>query len=74
MTLARKDVRHKIDPDLHAAFERLCRKDGLEIGQAVEVLIRREVVRRHAEMESAREVFDELGLAGKIREWGRSPK
>lgn len=41
MSLERKDVRAKLDPDLHAALQVLCEVDQLDIGEFVE----RELVR-----------------------------
>ena len=47
MALDRKDIRAKLDPDMHKAISRLAEAEGLEIGEFIErellVVIQREV-------------------------------
>ncbi len=68
MALERKDIRAKIDPDLHAALTVLCEVDGLDIGEFVE----REVVRVIRERVHAATLIAErtarLGISGSGRE------
>ena len=68
MGLERKDVRAKLDPDIHAALSVLCDVDQLDIGEFIE----RELVRVVKERVHAATVIAErtarLGISGKSRE------
>lgn len=68
MALERKDIRAKLDPDLHAALTVLCEVDGLDIGEFVE----RELVRVIKERVHAATLIAErtarLGISGNGRE------
>lgn len=68
MSLDRKDIRAKLDPDLHAALHVLCEIDGVDLGEFVE----RELVRVIRERVHAAKVIAErtacLGISGKSRE------
>lgn len=46
MSLDRKDVRFKIDPDRHDVLARIARADDVEIGEWVEALVAAEVDRQ----------------------------
>ena len=68
MSLERKDVRAKLDPDMHTALAVLCEIDQLDIGEFVE----RELVaviraRVHAATVIA-ERTARLGISGNLRE------
>lgn len=41
--LTRKDIRAKVDPDVHTALREICDVEGVEISEFVERLIVREV-------------------------------
>lgn len=68
MALERKDVRAKLDPDMHAALTVLCEVDQLDLGEFVE----RELVRVIRERVHAASVIAErtqrLGISGNRRE------
>lgn len=68
MALERKDIRAKLDPDLHAALAVLCEVDQLDIGEFVE----RELVRVIKERVHAATLIAErtarLGISGINRE------
>ena len=68
MALDRKDVRAKLDPDMHAALTVLCEVDQLDIGEFIE----RELVRVIKDRVHVATVIAErtarLGISGKNRE------
>ncbi len=68
MSLERKDVRAKLDPDMHAALHVLCEIDQCDLGEFVE----RELVRVIRERVHAAKVIAErtarLGISGSRRE------
>lgn len=68
MALERKDIRAKLDPDMHAALAILCEVDALDIGEFVE----RELVRVIRERVHAATVIaqrtERLGISGSSRE------
>lgn len=73
MSLERKDVRAKLDPDMHTALAVLCEIDQLDIGEFVE----RELVaviraRVHAATVIA-ERTARLGISGNLRESQGTP-
>jgi hypothetical protein len=39
MSIERKDVRAKLDPELHAALVEICNLDGIEIAEYIERLL-----------------------------------
>ena len=68
MSLERKDIRAKLDPDLHAALTILCEVDGLDIGEFVEAVVGRVVRDR---VHAATVIADRtarLGITGNRRE------
>jgi hypothetical protein len=75
MSLERKDVRFKIAPDMHGALTVLAEVADVDIGEYVEMIVQREVLRRVHEAQSITAKTSRLGLtgnerdsAGKIRE------
>ena len=75
MSLERKDIRAKLDPDTHAALQVLCEVDQLDIGEFVE----RELVKVIYERVHAATLIAErtarLGITGNRREsQGRAGK
>lgn len=75
MSLDRKDIRAKLDPDTHAALQVLCEVDQLDIGEFVE----RELVKVIYERVHAATLIAErtarLGITGNRREsQGRAGK
>ena len=68
MSLERKDVRFKLVPELHAALTVLAEIAQVELGEFVELIVQREVLRR---VHDAKVVADRtacLGLTGSGRE------
>jgi hypothetical protein len=64
MALERKDIRAKLDPDMHAALGVLCDVDGVDIGAFIErVLVDRIHERFHAASVIA-ERAQRLGITG----------
>lgn len=71
MSLERKDVRCKLDPNEHEALKVLAEHDGMNDGEWVERLILIEINRRAAQAAEAialHERLARLGVSGKNRE------
>lgn len=68
MALERKDVRAKLDPDMHGALTIVCETDQLDIGEWVESLIVRELHRRIHDAKNIAEKTSRLGITGNRRE------
>jgi hypothetical protein len=68
MSLDRKDVRFKLAPEVHAALSVLAECALVDIGEFVEMVVQREVVRRVHEASLIHERTARLGLAGISRE------
>lgn len=71
MSLERKDVRCKLDPNELEALKVVCEHDGMDIGEWVERLILVEINRRAAQAAEAialHERLERLGVSGKNRE------
>ena len=62
--LERKDVRFKVNQDLHSALVVLADVDQVEIGEWVEQLVQREVVKRIHEANVVAERLKRLGISG----------
>jgi hypothetical protein len=64
MSLERKDVRFKMDPDMHRALALVCELDHQDLGEFVEALVLEKLKRRmHDAMVLAAEL-QRLGIAG----------
>jgi hypothetical protein len=68
MSLERKDVRFKLQPDMHQALTVLAECAQIDIGEFVELLVQREVVRRCHEASVIAEKTARLGITGIGRE------
>ena len=68
MSLERKDVRFKLAPDLHQALTVLAECAQVDIGEFVEVIVQREVVRRCHEASVIAAATARLGIVGIGRE------
>jgi hypothetical protein len=68
MSLDRKDIRAKLDPDLHAALVVLCETDQLDIGEFVERELVRVIRRRVHEAHVIASKTPRLGKTGNVRE------
>lgn len=69
MALERKDIRAKLDPDMHAALTVLCDVDGLDIGEFVERVLCREIADRVHAAKVVAERTARLGISGNGREF-----
>jgi hypothetical protein len=68
MSLDRKDVRAKLDPEYHEALTKMAAKASMDIGEFIErELVRLIDERLHAYIKDEVD-FEPLGLTGKIRE------
>lgn len=68
MSLERKDVRFKLAPEMHQALTVLADCAQVDIGEFVELIIQREVVRRVHEASVIAEKTSRLGITGSLRE------
>lgn len=66
MSIERKDVRAKLDPEVHEALIAICDRDGLDIGEYVEREIEKIVMSEMHKYMLSRSKFDRLGIIGKI--------
>jgi len=66
--LERKDVRFKVTPDLHEALSVLADVAQVDIGEFVELIVHREVVRRIHEASVIAARTSRLGINGKTGE------
>lgn len=68
MSLGRKDVRFKLDPDDHAALKAICDVAGVDVGDFVESIIVPEIRRRTHEAIELAERLARRGINGNIGE------
>lgn len=68
MSLERKDVRAKIDPDMHEALLVLCEVDQLDIGEFIERELVNIIRRRVHEASLIAQRTARLGIIGNRRE------
>lgn len=68
MALDRKDVRAKLDPDMHAALSVLCEVDQPDIGEFIERELVRVIKARVHVATVIAERTARLGISGKNRE------
>lgn len=69
MTLERKDVRFKLAPDLHQALTVLAECSQVDIGEFVEMVVQREVLKRVHEASVIADRTSRLGISGQGREF-----
>lgn len=68
MSLERKDVRFKIAPDLHQALTVLAEVAQVDIGEFVEQVVHREIMRRCHEASVIHDKTARLGITGSLGE------
>lgn len=68
MALDRKDVRAKLDPDLHEALTVLCEIDQVDIGEFIERELLRVIKQRVHDASETHERTAHLGITGNRRE------
>lgn len=66
MALERKDIRAKLDPDMHTALSVLCDVDGCDLGEFIERELVRVIVKRCHAATVIAERTSRLGIAGKV--------
>lgn len=66
MSESRKDIRAKLDPDLHAALVALAEADGVDIGEFVERELVKTIVERVRLITIAARALDRAGITGKL--------
>jgi hypothetical protein len=69
MSLERKDIRAKLDANMHRALTIICEADHMDINDWVEQLIVLEVRRRVHEAQSIAAETESLGITGTQREF-----
>lgn len=69
MSLERKDVRAKLDDDMHAALKVICDHDEIDMGVFVEQLLVPVIRKRVHDVTVLAERFRRLGITGSGREW-----
>ncbi len=68
MSLDRKDIRAKLEPEWHEALVRICEREGIDIGVFVEREIERVLSERIHQSILDFQAIDGLGITGKLRE------
>lgn len=68
MALERKDIRAKLDPDIHAALVVICEEKGVDVGEFIEREITAIVVGLVHNATVLAERTAHLGISGKNRE------
>jgi hypothetical protein len=68
MSLPRKDVRAKLDENIHAAMSAICEQAGIEHGEFIEALVIREVSKRFHDAIQLARAAERLGIAGNLGE------
>lgn len=68
MSIERKDVRFKLAPEMHQALSVLADCAQVDIGEFVELIVQREVVRRVHEASVIAEKTSRLGITGNFRD------
>lgn len=63
MSLDRKDIRAKLDPDRHAQLRAICEIDGVDMGDFIEAILVPVIERR---------VHDAIELAARLQRLGMS--
>ena len=68
MSLDRKDIRAKLDPEWHEALVSICEREGIDIGVFIEREIERVLSERIHKSIMDFQAIDGLGITGKIRD------
>lgn len=73
MSLDRKDVRAKLDDDMHAAFKAICEQDDVDMGVFIERLLVPVIQKRVHDAMVLAEKLQRLGITGSGRESPGAP-
>jgi len=68
MALERKDIRAKLDPELHAALKAMCDLDGVDMGEWIEAQLVPVIKKRIHDATVLAAEFRRLGITGNGRE------
>lgn len=68
MSLERKDVRFKLDPEVHAQLKAICDHEGVDMGDFVEALVKPVVSKRVHDAIALANKFQRLGISGNGRD------
>lgn len=68
MSLDRKDIRAKLDPEWHEALVKICARDGIDVGEFIEREIERVLSERIHGWILDSQVMEGLGITGKLRD------
>lgn len=68
MSLERKDIRAKLDPDIHEALCAICEADDIDLGAFIEREIERLVRKRVHDAQTIAARIPRLGKSGSNRE------
>lgn len=68
MSLERKDIRAKLDPEWHEALIKICARDGIDVGVFIEREIERVLSERIHGWILDSHVMEGLGITGKLRQ------
>lgn len=68
MSLERKDVRAKLDPDIHADLVDICEIDGIDIAAFIENLLVPAIRKRCSDASELHARRERRGINGKSRE------
>lgn len=69
MSLDRKDIRAKLDPDRHAQLRAICEIDGVDMGDFIEAALLPVIAKRVHDAIELADRLRGLGMSGKSREW-----
>jgi hypothetical protein len=70
MSLERKDVRFKLDHDVHAALKAIAEQDGVDMGEWIEALLKPAVDKRVRDAIELADRLQRVGITGSGRESG----
>lgn len=73
MALERKDVRLKLDADVHTALKEICDVAGVDVGDFCESILVPEIRRRSHEAIELAERLARRGITGNFREFPGQP-
>lgn len=68
MSLERKDIRAKLDPDMHAKLRAICETDGLDMGLYIEQVLIPVIEKRVHDAMMLANALQAQGITGKNRE------
>lgn len=68
MALDRKDIRAKLDPDLHAALKAMCELDDIDMGEWIEAQLVPVIKKRIHDATVLASQLQRLGITGSGRE------